>query len=134
MKSIAEVSKEFGISTDTLRYYERVGLLPPVHRNSSGYRDYDEEDLEWVYFVVSMRGAGISVESLIEYVTLFQEGHNTISTRKQILIDQQKVLEDKKQEIQKLLDRLDHKIDGYEERLLKYEGKLIKRKMMLNYK
>ncbi|OOM76662.1 HTH-type transcriptional regulator AdhR [Clostridium puniceum] len=128
MKSIAEVSKEFGISTDTLRYYERIGLLPPVQRNSSGYREYDDEDLEWVYFVTSMRNAGISVESLIEYVTLFQEGHNTIPARKQILLNQQKALENKKEEIQKLLDRLNHKIDGYEERLLKYEGKLIKSK------
>ncbi len=55
---IAEVSEKFGLSVDTLRYYERVGLIPPVHRNEGGIRDYDELDLRRVDFIKCMRGAG----------------------------------------------------------------------------
>ena len=71
---INEVSKLYDISADTLRYYERIGLIPPVTRNESGIRDYSEADCNWVQFAKCMRGAGLSVESLIEYVTLFGEG------------------------------------------------------------
>lgn len=126
--TIAEISQKFGIPADTLRYYERIGLLPPIQRNGSGYRDYDAEDEEWIYFVMSMRSAGISIESLIEYVTLFQNGIDTIPSRKQILVDQRELLSQKIMEMQNVLDRLDHKISGYEERLLKYEGRLYKKK------
>ena len=64
---IAEVSKQFGISADTLRYYERIGLLSHVHRNESGIRDYGEQDLARIRFVKCMRGANVSIEALIEY-------------------------------------------------------------------
>ncbi len=68
---IAEVSKKYDIAADTLRYYERIGLIPPVNRNSSGRRDYTEEDCNWVYFIKCMRSAGLSIEVLVEYVTMF---------------------------------------------------------------
>lgn len=123
---IAEVSKKFDISIDTLRYYERIGLLPPVKRNASGVRDYAEEDCEWVYFVKSMRTAGLSIETLIEYVTMFQQGTSTIKARKNLLVEQRKQLADRIDEMQQILERLDNKIDGYEERVLKYEKKLKK--------
>lgn len=54
--TIAEVSKKFDISADTLRYYERIGLLPPVRRTSGGIRDYTQEDCNWVEFIKCMRG------------------------------------------------------------------------------
>ena len=121
---ITDVSKKYGISVDTLRYYERIGLIPPVNRNESGYRDYTEEDCEWVYFAVAMRSAGIPVEALIEYVDLFQKGINTIDARKKILLEQRELLAERIGDMQKVLERLDRKIDGYEERILKYEEKL----------
>lgn len=74
---IAEVSKQFGISADTLRYYERIGLLSHVHRNESGIRDYGEQDLARIRFVKCMRGANVSIEALIEYMELFEGGDAT---------------------------------------------------------
>lgn len=65
---IAEVSERYEISTDTLRYYERVGLIPAVNRNGSGIRDYTDLDLRRVQFIKCMRSAGLPVEVLIEYV------------------------------------------------------------------
>ena len=77
--TIAEVSKKYDISADTLRYYERIGLLPPVPRNKSGIRDYDEASCGWIELMKCMRAAGVQIEALIEYVALFQQGDSTIN-------------------------------------------------------
>jgi DNA-binding transcriptional MerR regulator len=79
---IAEVSERFGLSLDTLRYYERIGLIPPVHRTESGIRDYNELDLKRVDFIKCMRSAGLPVEVLIEYIRLVQQGDGTVEPRK----------------------------------------------------
>ena len=71
---IAEVSERYGISSDTLRYYERIGLIPPVNRTESGIRDYSELDVRRVEFIKCMRSAGLPIEVLIEYVGLVQQG------------------------------------------------------------
>ena len=93
---IAEVSKEYGISADTLRYYERIGLLPHVHRNQSGIRDFDETDLARVQFIKCMRGANVSIEALIEYMRLFEQGDSTLHARKEILEEQDLIVRDEK--------------------------------------
>ena len=67
---IAEVSERYSISSDTLRYYERIGLIQPVNRSANGIRDYNEIDLRRVEFIKCMRSAGLSIEVLIEYVGL----------------------------------------------------------------
>ena len=122
---IAEVSEQFGLSVDTLRYYERVGLIPPVHRNESGIRDYDDLDLRRVDFIKCMRGAGLPVEVLIEYMRLVQQGDSTIEARKEILIEQRHLVAARLEEMQKTLDRLNYKIDVYEQALLKKEKAMI---------
>lgn len=124
--TITEVSKKYEMTADTLRYYERIGLIPPVNRNHSGIRDFTEEDCNWVQFIKCMRGAGLSIEVLIEYVKMFQEGNSTIKARKELLIEQRNHLADKIKEMQETLDRLDKKIDGYEERVLIKEQELSK--------
>ena len=90
--TIAEVSKQYGLSQDTLRYYERVGMIPPVTRTAGGIRDYQEEDLGWVELAKCMRSAGLPVESLIEYVKLFREGDNTIEARRNLLAERREEL------------------------------------------
>ena len=122
---IAEVSELYGISLDTLRYYERIGLIPPVHRNESGIRDYNELDLRRVDFIKCMRSAGLPVEVLIEYVALVQKGDKTIEARKEILIEQRDLLVARIQEMQKTLDILNHKIEVYENAVLKKEKLMI---------
>jgi DNA-binding transcriptional MerR regulator len=122
---IAEVSERYGISSDTLRYYERVGLIPPVNRNNSGMRDYNEIDLKRVEFIKCMRSAGLPVEVLIEYVELYQQGDRTIEARKEILKEQREHLAARIAELQKTLDLLDFKIAGYEKAILKSEKELV---------
>ena len=91
--TIAEVSRQYNVPVDTLRYYERIGLLPPVNRSKSGFRDYTEGDCQWVSFIKCMRSAGIPVEALIDYVTLFQQGDATREARRQILVEQRELLQ-----------------------------------------
>jgi DNA-binding transcriptional MerR regulator len=113
--NIRTVSEKFDLPAPTLRYYEEVGLIPPVHRNSSGYRDYDAIDLEWVNFAKCMRETDISIDVLKEYALLAQQGEQTEEQRKQILIEQQHVLEQKMQALQNTHDFLDTKIATYEQ-------------------
>jgi len=122
---IAEVSEKYGLSVDTLRYYERVGLIPPVHRNEGGIRDYNELDLRRVDFIKCMRGAGLPVEVLIEYVALVQQGDKTIEARKEILKEQRALVASRLVEMQKTLDLLDHKMEVYEKAVLKKEKEMI---------
>lgn len=124
--TIAEVSKKYNLSQDTLRYYERIGLIPEVNRNKSGIRDYTEEDCRWVEFIKCMRSAGLPIETLIEYVTLFQQGNETIDARKQLLKEQRVQLVQKMEDMKKTLERLDYKIERYENGIVANEN-LLKR-------
>ncbi len=115
--TIKEVSEKFQITQDTLRYYERVGMIPPVTRTAGGIRDYQETDLAWVELAVCMRSAGLPVEAMIEYVKLYQEGDSTIPARHQLLTTQREVLLEQRSQINDTLNRLDYKISRYEEAL-----------------
>ena len=119
--TIAEVSKKYELSADTLRYYERIGLVPPVPRNKSGIRDYDTESCQWVELMKCMRSAGVQIEALIEYVALFQQGDETIGARKALLIEQRDQLVERMAEMQRSLDRLNDKIERYEQGLMSQE-------------
>lgn len=125
--TITEVSEKFDIPQDTLRYYERIGLLPRVNRNKSGNRDFTEEDCNWVEFIKCMRSAGLPIEVLIEYVGLFQQGDETVETRKELLIEQRKQLGARMEDMKKTLERLDFKIARYEQGLVKKEQGLRRR-------
>lgn len=125
--TISEIAKKYDLTPDTLRYYERIGLIPPVPRNASGLRDYDEESCNWVEFIKCMRSAGLPIEALIDYVQLFRKGDSTVSARKEILIEQRELLRAKIEELQKTLTRLDYKIELYESgKMKKCEEKLKK--------
>jgi len=122
---IAEVSEQYSISSDTLRYYERVGLIQPVNRKESGIRDYNELDLRRVEFIKCMRSAGLPIEVLIDYVALVQKGDKTIEARREILKEQRGLLIARMQEMQKTLDVLDHKIEVYENAVLTKEKGIV---------
>ena len=112
--TIAQVSKKYDVTADTLRYYERIGLLPPVRR-VNGIRDYSETDCGWIEFIRCMRQAGVQVEALIEYVALFAQGDSTSAARLQILLEQRERLAEKLARMQDTLNRLDKKIEHYEQ-------------------
>lgn len=113
--TIKEVSQKYNISSDTLRYYERVGMIPPVTRTAGGIRDYGESDLGWVELALCMRGAGLPVEAMIEYIKLCQQGDSTIEARMLLLKEQMETLLEQKAQIESTIKRLDFKISRYEE-------------------
>jgi DNA-binding transcriptional MerR regulator len=112
--TIAEVSKKFGVTADTLRYYERIGILPPVSRTKGGIRDYDEDSCRWIELMKCLRSAGVQIEALTEYSALYRQGDATMERRKEILVEQRAQLEARMGEIQNSLDRLNYKIANYE--------------------
>jgi DNA-binding transcriptional MerR regulator len=125
--TITEVSRKFDISQDTLRYYERIGLIPRVNRNRSGIRDYTEEDCNWVEFIKCLRGAGLPIEVLVEYVRLYQQGEEkSIEARKELFIEQRKLLVTRMEDMRKTLERLDYKIAIFEHTIAEKEKGLIR--------
>ncbi|HFI0425110.1 TPA: stress response transcriptional regulator NmlR [Streptococcus suis] len=132
--NIKEVSDVTGLSADTIRYYERIGLVPKIERKSSGVRDFSENDVAILEFIRCFRGAGMSIERLIEYMGLVQAGDDTVEARIDLLKEEQEELRSRLVEIQKALDRLDYKIENYQtilrgkERKLFDEGRRISKK------
>ena len=113
--TIAETSKKYGLTADTLRYYERIGLIPPVPRTKGGVRNYDDASCGWIEVVKCMRSAGVQIEALIEYGALCRQGEGTEERRKEILLEQRALLLGRMEKMQRSLDRLDYKIANYDQ-------------------
>lgn len=118
---IAEVSKKYDISADTLRYYERIGLMNQVRRSESGIREYSEQDCARIQFIKCMRGAHVPIEALIEYMNLLEAGDATIPARIALLEEQRELVQERLAEIQAGLDRLNYKIEHYHDIVLQSE-------------
>ena len=118
MMQISEVAKEFGLTTDTLRYYEREGLIGPISKGENGIRNYMEEDIKRIQFVKCMRAAGLEISFLKRYLQLFEGGDKTIKERREILVEQRKILKEKLDAMQEAYNRLNYKIDLYDKNIL----------------
>lgn len=126
--TITEVSARLELTQDTLRYYERIGLIRSIKRNRAGIREYTEEDCNWIEFIKCMRSAGLPIEVLVEYVGLSVQGDATIQARKELLRQQRNQLAARVEEMQRTLKRLDHKIETYENSIVPLENRLKKQK------
>ena len=109
--TIAQVSQKYDVSPDTLRYYERIGLSPPVHRSAGGIRDYDAESCGWIELMRCMRSAGVQIEALIEYMALYDQGDSTLEARKTLLEEQRALVERRIAEMQAYKQYLNYIID-----------------------
>lgn len=115
---ISEVGKQCNLSQDTLRYYEKEGLIGPIQKTKNGIRDYTQEDLKRIEFVKCMRDAGLEVLILKQYMDLYEQGDHTIKQRRELLMQQKEKLEKKLQDMQKAYDKMNYKIDLYDQKLL----------------
>lgn len=113
--TIKEVAEKYNISQDTLRYYEKVKMIPPVRRTPGGIRDYSEEDLGWLEFALCMRNAGLPVEAVVNYLSLYQQGSETIPQRYELLKNQMNALEEQRAQLEATIEHLSYKISKYEE-------------------
>lgn len=112
--TITDVSKKYDISSDTLRYYERIGLIPQVPRKKNGNRYYTEGMQGWIEMIVCLRHSGVTVEALIDYAQMLQKGDSTLEAREALLREQLSLLEEKKFNLNRSINRLKHKISLYE--------------------
>lgn len=123
--NISEVAEKFEMTPATIRYYEKEGLIPPITRNASGTRDFQEEDLNWVEFIKRMRDSGLSIDSLAKYSELYQQGDSTLVERKKILIDEYQKLLEKQKLINGTVERLKQKLDNYDHMILTCEQQML---------
>ncbi|VIU35504.1 MerR family transcriptional regulator [Streptococcus pneumoniae] len=105
--NIKSASDLLGISADTIRYYERVGLVPPITRTATGIRDFQDQDIEALEFIKCFRSAGVYVDSLVDYMSLYQKGDETREEKQK--------LEERLSQLQTALNRLNLKIKLYKE-------------------
>ncbi len=115
---ISEVAKEFDLTPDTLRYYEREGLIGPISKGKNGIRNYTDDDIKRIQFVKCMRAAGLEINFLKRYLQLFEGGDKTIKERREILVEQRKILKEKLDAMQEAYDRLNYKIELYDKNIL----------------
>lgn len=111
--SIGEAAKASGLSEDTLRYYERIGLTPYVERASSGHRRYSPDDLQWLAFVTHMRKTGMSIETLQHYAELVRrsdDGEDVRAEKRAMLLAHAQSVREKIKELEQCLAVVDRKL------------------------
>lgn len=109
--TISEVCEKYGLSQDTLRYYEKIGLISKIGRTSGGFREYTELDCQRLLMIKLMRTAGMSIAKILEYVDMLNTGDETSETRKHILIEQRNQLTARIEELQDTLKMLNKQIE-----------------------
>lgn len=116
--SAGEVAKKLELSKDSLRYYEKEGLLPPIERDTSGHRSYSESDVEWIFLIRCLRDTDMPIYKIKKYVALLMEsGGESIPERRDILSGHKMFLIEKIATYQNLLQLIEKKLDFYNEAL-----------------
>lgn len=123
--NIKEAANLTGLSNDTIRYYERIGIIMPVPRQENGLRDFSERSINQLKFAKTMRNAGMGVESLREYVAMiYEDNDSTIPARKALLLEQAELMQEKITKMQEAHGYLLFKVENYEGHMRKSEEKL----------
>lgn len=110
---IGELARRSGLSAHTIRYYERIGLLPPPDKNASGHRDYDVSILTWIDFLGRLKATGMPVREMLRYAALREQGGGTEAERRAILETHRELVRARLANLRENLSVLDTKIAGY---------------------
>ncbi|MFI6102775.1 MerR family transcriptional regulator [Streptomyces sp. NPDC051310] len=111
--TISEVSAWTGLTVHTLRWYERIGLMPHIDRSHTGQRRFTNRDLDWLTFVGKLRLTGMPVADMVRYAELVREGEHTFEQRQELLERTRRDVRARIAELRDTLAVLDHKIDFY---------------------
>ncbi|GAA1282854.1 hypothetical protein Psi02_31270 [Planotetraspora silvatica] len=112
--TIAQMAERTGLSADTLRYYEKAGLIEPVGRSAGNQRRYAATDLDWVEFLLRLRTTGMSIADMQRFARLRADGKATVADRLAVLREHRSGLDERIRALQQNADALDKKIDHYE--------------------
>ncbi|HWM39286.1 MAG TPA: MerR family transcriptional regulator [Streptomyces sp.] len=121
--TISEVAAICGLSAHTLRWYERIGLMPHVDRSHTGQRRFTNRDLDWLGLVAKLRLTGMPVADMVRYAELVREGDHTFPERHALLVATREDVRGRIAELQDTLAVLDFKIDTYSARRLPEQAK-----------
>ena len=108
--TIQKVAHQTGLSIDTLRYYERIGLLEPVGRTESGHRRYTPQDLAWIDLLIRLRDTGMPLAQMVHFARLRRQGDATLTERRLMLEEHQRALEARMRITEQHMAALQHKI------------------------
>ena len=125
--TIKEISEKTYVSADTLRYYERIGLLPAVPRRPNGIREYDEFFIHWIAFIQDLKSLGMSLEAILDYIKLAKLGDISKEERKQIIMEVQNTLLDKIRILHTMVKKNNYHLEHYDDVLLPKTNELIYR-------
>ena len=114
-RTIQRAAAETGVSRDTLRYYEKIGILPGIARSRSGHRRFSDDDMGWIKLVQCLRATGMPIEDLHAYAELVQQGDGTASERLRLLENHRRRIQEDMQELSTALELVERKIAGYDE-------------------
>lgn len=112
--TIAQVAEKVDLTAYTLRYYEKEGLLPFVERDEHGNRMFKENDIEWIMLIYCLRDTGMSIAEIKHYVDLCVEGNGTIETRRKIIFEHKKLVEQKTEQMKDYLTKINKKLECYD--------------------
>ena len=113
--SIGQVARKTGLTTHTLRYYEKEGLLPFVRKNSSGLRVFSDNDLGWLAMIECLKETGMPLKGIKQYIDWFEEGDSTLPQRLEMFCRQKEKIEEQIALFQKHLTKIEYKINLYRE-------------------
>lgn len=113
--TIKEVSEMTNLSISTLRYYDKMGLLPSLERKQSGYRNFTDGDIEMLKIIDSFKKAGLQIKDMQHYISLVFQGESTLQERYEIFINQERVIEEKIAELEQALKVTRMKIGYYQQ-------------------
>ncbi|MGL1932771.1 MAG: MerR family transcriptional regulator [Desulfotalea sp.] len=113
--NIKKFSELTGMSSHTIRYYEKIGVFRQINRNDSGHRSFTEKDLVWAEFIKRLKDTGMSIKKILEYANLREQGPHTSNNRMQILESHANILEEKILSEQSNLEKLKEKIEYYKD-------------------
>lgn len=112
---IKEAAETSGLSADTIRYYEKIGLVPPLARDSSGQRRFSKENVDWMTVLFWLRKTGMPMKVMSRYAFLVHAGDHTIPERKVILQNHGKVLATRRADLDQCDRLLAYKLAAYDE-------------------
>ncbi len=130
MYSIQDVSNKTGLSTHTLRYYEKEGLISDVERSQGGFRQYTDEDLERLGLIRCLKNTGMSIQEIARFVQLTHEGDHTLEERVKLLREHRERVLERMAEMQEHLDKVTWKLNFFTEKLKAYQAEQKKEKQV----
>lgn len=113
--TIKEVAERMGVSIPTLRYYDKEGLMPFIHKKENGTRIFEEDDFGGLAVISCLKKSGLAIKDIRKYMELCDEGDRTLQQRRNLFIDRKKSVLEQMAELQAIMETIEYKISYYDQ-------------------